>query len=187
MGESLKIIKKEGDYFLDGFSSLEKLFTKNEVSNAIETGGSTFIEKSKDLQKKGQLHKSDFLTTKVGRGNKLLWSEKALCKLKEIFLISEELEREFCAHYFFLTESIGELPLAREIASRHNIDNPNNLKKDTAVKSFLTASWGNFAKKDKAELLLIMPYMRAIRKEIEEKTFTSCKIRAHVKYENMIL
>jgi len=165
--------------------SIVSLFIESEVVEILST--KDFIQKTKHFLEDGTFDFRDCVTAPWGKKVRYFWTMQGLNKLKEIYLIPEETEKEFCALYFFLSESIGDVPLSRTIASRHNLEFPHRQRKDTTIKAFLSASWGNFAKKDKQHVEDVVRQMRVIKLEIEEGRFMDEKIKRLVKYEDMIL
>ncbi|MBD3822987.1 MAG: hypothetical protein IE916_00565 [Epsilonproteobacteria bacterium] len=148
-----------------------------------------FIELTEQFLQDNIFDSSHYIyTVKNNNSIRGLWTEAGLQHFKNMFMISQEEENIWIAHYFFVAECIGEAALAREVTRRHNLKYPNDKKEEKAVKSFLTSKWGDFQSKSKTELMLCFEHLVSLRHDLENKVDIGEKIfNKDVRYEDMVL
>jgi len=163
-------------------SKIIKLYSQKEMKALLHTG--KFVEETEKLLQKGEIDETFYFRAHTPfNENSHFWTDKALDYFLVFFSVSHEEESEWSQYFYFLYDSIGQLPLAREIARRYNIKNPNSPTSESKVTSFFTGFWTISDTKDRPMFLLTFEEMKDIKEDIVNNIPIPENIRQKVNFD----
>jgi len=144
-----------------------RLYSKKEVSTILKT--SKFTELTESLANMGIFSFIHYFCFKNQKKKNLdeFWTDAGIEILKDLLIISKEEEEEYIAHYYFVSETIGEKEMFAVITEEYNKQYTDDIREAISVENYMSSSWGSFSSKNKDSFDRFFTILKSIKEDIE--------------------
>ena len=146
-----------------------RIYSRKEVAKILKT--SKFTDLTINLAKMGIFSLAHYFCFKNQKKKNLdeFWTDDGIDILKDLLIISKEEEEEYIAHYYFVSEMIGEKEMFSVITERYNKMYPNDPREALSVENYMSSSWGSFSSKNKDSFDKFFTILKKLKDDIEEE------------------